>query len=172
MAHAHAIVADRIVRPRDPEIDIASALLAAEVESRKLDQELIAGVLRILISAGHNSTTNALGNVVLYLAENRDARICCDASPTAFPARWRNCCAGQARCRSCRAMPRKTSRSAGARSRQAIAWACYGVQAIATKPSSPSLTAASSTANQTAILPLAMASTPASAPPWRGWNCV
>lgn len=85
MAHAHAIVADRIVRPRDPEIDIASALLAAEVESRKLDQELIAGVLRILISAGHNSTTNALGNVVLYLAENRDAQDLLRREPDRIP---------------------------------------------------------------------------------------
>jgi len=85
LAHAHGIVADRKAHLRDTETDIASALLAAEVDGQKLDEDLIAGVLRILISAGHNSTTNALGNIVLYLAENPEEQEWLRARPERIP---------------------------------------------------------------------------------------
>lgn len=85
LAHAQMIVADRKARPRDVEADIASALLAAEVDGQRLDEELIAGVLRILISAGHNSTTNALGNILLFLGENADAQAELRKNPDRIP---------------------------------------------------------------------------------------
>jgi hypothetical protein len=110
--------------------------------------------------------------VVLYLAENRDAQDLLRREPDRIPGameellRWAS---------PVQELPRYATKDVEVGGRQIKAGDRLGmlwVQAIATKPSSPSLTAASSTANQTAILPLAMASTPASAPPWRGWNCV
>lgn len=86
LAHARGIVADRKASPRNVDEDIASALLAARPDGEPLDENLIAGVLRILISAGHNSTTNALGNVMLYLAENMDAQDLLRADPARIPA--------------------------------------------------------------------------------------
>jgi cytochrome P450 len=68
--YARAIIADRRANPRSPEDDITSALLAARIDERPLDDDLMAHTLRIFISAGHNSTTSAIGNCLLYLAQN------------------------------------------------------------------------------------------------------
>jgi cytochrome P450 len=85
MAHAHQIVADRRLNPRNPEEDVATALLDLEVEGVTIDDDLVAGVLRLLISAGHNSTTNALGNILLYLAGNPDAQELLRQEPERIP---------------------------------------------------------------------------------------
>jgi cytochrome P450 len=86
MDHARSLVADRLRQPRDPESDIASALLAAGDHDPVIDHELIAGVLRLLISAGHNSTTNASGNILLYLADHPEAQALLRAEPARIPA--------------------------------------------------------------------------------------
>lgn len=70
LVYARAMIADRRANPQAPDQDIASALLAARVNDTPLDDELIALTLRILISAGHNSTTSAIGNSLLYLAQH------------------------------------------------------------------------------------------------------
>jgi cytochrome P450 len=84
--HAREMVEDRQAHPQDPEEDIASALLAARIDGEALDPELIAGVLRLLISAGHNSTTNGMGNVLLYLAEHPEAQAELRRRPEIIPA--------------------------------------------------------------------------------------
>jgi cytochrome P450 len=83
--HARAMVADRRAALRDPEADIASALLIASETDPLINDELIAGVLRILISAGHNSTTNAMGNTLLYLATYPEAQSALRADPSKIP---------------------------------------------------------------------------------------
>ena len=69
---SRGLVKDRRAAPRDPKEDIAAALLAARINDETIDDERIAGMLRLLFSAGHNSTTSALGNTLLYLAEHPD----------------------------------------------------------------------------------------------------
>lgn len=85
VAHASAIVADRHRQLRDTEADIASAFIVASQSDPTIDDELIASVLRILISAGHNSTTNGMGNLLLHLARNPDAQDALRADPTRIP---------------------------------------------------------------------------------------
>ncbi|GAM04122.1 cytochrome P450 [Novosphingobium sp. MBES04] len=85
LAHVRTIVDDRKLRPRSPDSDIASALLEVRQDGQPLDEALVAGVLRILISAGHNSTTNALGNCMLYLASHPEAQDMLRAEPARIP---------------------------------------------------------------------------------------
>lgn len=66
------IVRERRASPRDPDADITSALLDLQIDGAPVGDDLVAGVLRLLISAGHNSTTNAMGNLLLYLATHPD----------------------------------------------------------------------------------------------------
>lgn len=72
VAYGHEMIADRRANPRDPEKDITAAYLDIEIEGERLDDDTVAGALRLLISAGHNSTTSGLGNAILRLALDRE----------------------------------------------------------------------------------------------------
>jgi cytochrome P450 len=85
IAFAHTMIETRRHDPLSIEDDITSALIAARVGGEAMDDDLIARTLRILISAGHNSTTSALGNSMLYLAENPDAQTLLRAEPSRIP---------------------------------------------------------------------------------------
>jgi cytochrome P450 len=74
MAYAREVIRERKNTPRDPASDIASAIVAAKIGDLPLDDETGAGIIRLLISAGHNSTTSGLGNALLYLAQHADAQ--------------------------------------------------------------------------------------------------
>jgi cytochrome P450 len=69
--YARAILADRKQVPRDPTDDPASAMLAASVGGKPLDEALIVGTLRLLLGAGHDSTTSTLGMMIHHLAVHR-----------------------------------------------------------------------------------------------------
>ena len=69
-SYSHAAVADRKAVPRDPKQDIIAALLAGEIDGAPVDEDLIAGMVRLVLAAGHDSTTSAIGICVGYLAEN------------------------------------------------------------------------------------------------------
>ena len=66
--YSRAMVTDRQQSPRDPEQDLVSALLATRADGEPLDPDLVAGVVRLLLAAGHDSTTSAVGIVLHYLA--------------------------------------------------------------------------------------------------------
>ncbi|MEY2855085.1 MAG: hypothetical protein RL030_2217, partial [Pseudomonadota bacterium] len=70
LTFARTMIEARQRTPQSSADDLTSALLAARVDGHALDEDLIARTLRILISAGHNSTTSAIGNSLLYLAEH------------------------------------------------------------------------------------------------------
>ena len=82
LAYARTLIADRRRDPRDPADDITATLLAARFDDEALEDEFIAGTLRILISAGHNSTTSALGNTLLFLAQDPAAQARLRADPS------------------------------------------------------------------------------------------
>jgi cytochrome P450 len=67
-AYSRDVVADRQRSPRTPERDMVSALLATRAAGQPLDPDLIAGVVRLLLAAGHDSTTSAVGMTLHYLA--------------------------------------------------------------------------------------------------------
>ena len=60
-------------RRRAPGEDLVSALLDAEVRGRRLSDEEVVGIVVMMITAGHYTTTSAMGNSVLRLA--RDASL-------------------------------------------------------------------------------------------------
>jgi len=79
------MIAERRANPRDPEDDICATLMAARVNGEAFDDDFIARALRIFISAGHNSTTSALGNALLFLAENPEAQQLLRNEPSRIP---------------------------------------------------------------------------------------
>jgi cytochrome P450 len=84
--YAKAMVAQRRTHPQDPEDDMTSAFLATEVEGKPLSDETVIGMLRLLISAGHNSTTSGTGNALLYLARDLEAQDVLRRDPSKIPA--------------------------------------------------------------------------------------
>jgi cytochrome P450 len=81
---ARELVADRRAQPRATDNDLPSAILAADIEGEPIDDDSAAGMLRLLISAGHNSTTSGLGNVLLHLARDAGAQRHLRANPAAI----------------------------------------------------------------------------------------
>ena len=60
-------------RRRRPGDDLISALVTAEVDGERLDDEEVVNFSRLLLVAGHITTTLLLGNTVLCLDENQRA---------------------------------------------------------------------------------------------------
>lgn len=67
-ASARRVVAARRAEPLDPERDVTSGLLAARLDGKPLDEELIVGCLRLLLVAGHLTMTYAIASAVRHLA--------------------------------------------------------------------------------------------------------
>ena len=61
-------------RRREPKEDIVSFLLGAEVEGRPLTQDEINGVINLILAGGLLTTTDAIGNALIYLERDREAR--------------------------------------------------------------------------------------------------
>jgi cytochrome P450 len=84
--YSAGVVADRKERPRDPSLDPVSGLLAARPEGVPLPQDLIVGVVRLLVAAGHDSTTSAVGIALHYLATHADDQQRLRADPSLLPS--------------------------------------------------------------------------------------
>ena len=87
-------------RRAEPRGDLLSAMIAAEEQGDKLSQDELVANAMLLLNAGHETTTNLIGNGTLALLRNPDeldapAR----ANPHAFPARSRSCFATTVPCR-------------------------------------------------------------------------
>ena len=73
-AYLERLVADRRRHPGDPEKDILTRLIAGEADGEKLSEaELLQNCIFIL-NAGHETTTNLIGNGLQLLLEHPDAR--------------------------------------------------------------------------------------------------
>ena len=68
-AYFRSIVAQRRVEPRD---DILSALVQVEDEGERLTERETLNMLRLLLIAGNETTTNLIGNGMLALLRNPD----------------------------------------------------------------------------------------------------
>jgi cytochrome P450 len=72
-------LADRRRAPRD---DLMSALVAAEIDGQHLSDDELLGFCLLLLIAGHETTTNLLGNAAVVLAEHPQSRHRLAADPT------------------------------------------------------------------------------------------
>jgi cytochrome P450 len=72
------VVAERRARPRE---DLVSALVRAEVEGDRLDADELFAMSVLILVAGHETTTNLIGNAVLALLRHPDQRRRLTADP-------------------------------------------------------------------------------------------
>lgn len=72
--YVRTVVEDRRGAPRDPEADLITGLLDLRVNGQPLDDDEITGVIRLLLQAGHNTTTNGIGSAFMHLAAHPDAQ--------------------------------------------------------------------------------------------------
>jgi cytochrome P450 len=77
------LIAARRARPGD---DVVSALVGGDPDLPPLDDEAILGIVMMLLSAGHNTTTSAIGNLVLRLARDAALQDRLRADPALLPA--------------------------------------------------------------------------------------
>lgn len=84
--YSRAAVADRQTTPRDPKTDMIAAMLVGRIDDAPVDEDLIVGAVRLILAAGHDSTTSALGICLRYLAENEDAQNELREKPAGIPA--------------------------------------------------------------------------------------
>jgi cytochrome P450 len=78
-----ALIEDRRRKPGD---DVVSALVRGDPELPPLDDEMVVGIVMMFISAGHNTTTSAIGNAVLRLARDGELQSRLRAGPGSVPA--------------------------------------------------------------------------------------
>jgi cytochrome P450 len=68
-AYFHSLIEQRRVEPQD---DLISALVAAEASGEKLSHDEVLVMLRLLLVAGNETTTNLIGNGLLALLRHPD----------------------------------------------------------------------------------------------------
>jgi cytochrome P450 len=83
--YSFAAVADRKQHRRDVAIDPIAGLVAARPDGQALSEDLIAGVVRLLIAAGHDSTTSAVGIALQFLATHPEHQRRLRADPSLIP---------------------------------------------------------------------------------------
>ena len=92
-------MAERRRRPGDPRFDVLTRLIQGELGGERLSETELLHNCIFLLNAGHETTTNLIGNGVHALLTQRDA-VAAAAAPTrrCWARRSRNCCASKARC--------------------------------------------------------------------------
>ncbi|HEY8514068.1 MAG TPA: cytochrome P450 [Candidatus Binatia bacterium] len=83
VAYFQDLVKDRHARPTE---DLPSALLAAEVDGRRLTDKEIISFLFLMVIAGNETTTKLLGNALYWLWRNPEQRALVAADPSLIPA--------------------------------------------------------------------------------------
>ena len=69
-------------RRRDPQDDLASALILAEESGDKLSEDELLAMVFLLLIAGHETTVNLIGNGMLALMEHTDQMEMLHRNPT------------------------------------------------------------------------------------------
>ncbi|MFZ0380673.1 MAG: cytochrome P450 [Solirubrobacteraceae bacterium] len=85
-SYVHGVVEGRRAVRLDPRVDIITGLLELEVDGRRLDDDRVTGVVRLLLQAGHNTTTNGLGSAFRYLGSVFDQQARLREDPVLIPA--------------------------------------------------------------------------------------
>ena len=77
-----ALADERLANPQD---DLLTALVQAEHEGDRLTRQELVAVIAFLMAAGHETTTNMIGNAVLALAQNPAQRTLIRERPELWP---------------------------------------------------------------------------------------
>ncbi len=85
-AYGRALVAERMSLELDPDEDLVTGLITKQVGDRRMTNDEIVAMIRLLLSAGHNSTTNALGNSILALARDPELQERLRTTPSEIPS--------------------------------------------------------------------------------------
>ena len=169
-AYLDELVAERRKRPADDR-DVLGVLIHGEVDGERLSHDELVQNCIFLLNAGHETTTNLIGNTVDALLRfpdelqrlRRQPRRCSRAAS-------RKGCASRVPTSSATAASRPTSRSAASGWPPAPTSISASARPTAIPRSSPSPTASTPAATPTAISPSARACTCAWAPSWRAWK--
>jgi cytochrome P450 family 130 len=84
-AYAEDVVRERVGAPRDPGIDMVTTMLRASIDGQALDPAIVVGTIRLLLAAGHDSTTSALAICLHYLAQNQEDQQTLRSQPDLLP---------------------------------------------------------------------------------------
>jgi cytochrome P450 len=84
--YAQDAVAARCNQQHDVAIDPVAAMVAAIRHDGPITEELIVGVVRLILAAGHDSTTSALGICLEYIASDADLQATLREQPRQIPA--------------------------------------------------------------------------------------
>jgi cytochrome P450 len=76
------LIAQRREKPGD---DVVSGLVQTRMEGEPLDEDVIIGIVMLLISAGHNTTTGGIGSAVLRLARDAELQNDLRVDPSRIP---------------------------------------------------------------------------------------
>ncbi len=87
--YANRLIADR--RQAAARDDVIGSLLAARIEGEPLTDAAVTGIVMMLISAGHNTTTSLLGNMAARLAADPGEQQRLRDTPGAIPAAIEEC---------------------------------------------------------------------------------
>jgi cytochrome P450 len=71
--------------------DMIEALGQAQIDGRSLSESETLGILLLMVSAGHNTTTSALGNLVLRLSRDHSLQGVLRANPSRIPDAIEEC---------------------------------------------------------------------------------
>jgi cytochrome P450 len=71
LAYLDGLVAQRRERPGDPQVDVLTRLIEGEVDGERLSQRELLHNCIFLLNAGHETTTNLIGNGVHALLSQR-----------------------------------------------------------------------------------------------------
>jgi cytochrome P450 len=83
----HPYMLDLIrARRADPGDDIVSGLIHGDPDLPALDDDALLGIVMMLLSAGHNTTASAIGNLVLRLARDPELQRRLREDPSLIPA--------------------------------------------------------------------------------------
>lgn len=75
------LIADRRANLRDPEVDVLSRLILGEQNGERLTQKQLMQNCIFLLNAGHETTTNTIGNALMTLLKNPTERARLIADP-------------------------------------------------------------------------------------------
>jgi cytochrome P450 len=72
LAFLRTLVAERRLAPGDPEVDVLTRLIQGEVDGERLNERELLHNCVFLLNAGHETTTNLIGNGMHALLAHRD----------------------------------------------------------------------------------------------------
>ena len=166
-AYFLTIVARRRDQPQD---DLISALLTAQIEGEHLSDAEILSFCRLLLVAGHETSTNLIGSALLTLDEYPEAMDELRADPSRIPAAVEAVHATSYPSRGCAAWQRLIRSSRAVLSRRARLSLPFSARPIAMRHTSRSRSSSQSPGYRSAIWDSATASTSAWEHPLPAWR--